>query len=424
MENPDEVNNLKVKIARLEKINLALMDRVEKSISKDKGAFSVFQKNSLLSLEIEKKTAMLNASIKQVAKQNRAINGILLISEVDISGNIIYVNEKFCQASGYKKDEILGKNHRILSSSHHSPRFWNQFWATLKKGNIFRGEICNKNKTGELFWIDITVYPNFDTDGNLYGFTAVSLDITEKKLSEIKNQHVEKLASIGELAAGVGHEINNPLTISIANLNKLKKDLLAGGQDPKDISRCLEKIIAANERIKVIVHGLTVLSRSDKEVLEDVSLNKFVFQTVDFVKEVYANEGVSIQIEIPETYDFFVLANSGKFHQIIVNLLSNAKDATEKTPDRLIKVRLFEREPNEVVLAITDNGSGIPSDLISKIVEPFFTTKDVGKGTGLGLGIVNSFVKQFNGKLEIESEIDVGSTFTVVLPIVRKHQNK
>lgn len=424
MENPDDVNSLKAKIARLEKINLALMDRVEKSISKDKGAFSVFQKNSQLSLEIEQKTAMLNASIKQVEKQNRAINGILLISEVDISGNIIYVNEKFCQASGYKKDEILGKNHRILSSSHHSSRFWYQFWAVLKKGNIFRGEICNKNKTGELFWIDITVYPNFDTEGNLYGFTAVSLDITEKKLTEIKNQHIEKLASIGELAAGVGHEINNPLTISIANLNKLKRDLLANSQDSKEISRCIEKILAANERIKVIVNGLKVLSRSDNETLEEVSLNNVVFQTVDFVKEIYANEGVSIQIEIPEMFEVFVLANSGKFHQIIVNLLSNAKDATENTPDRLIKVRLFEREPNEVVLAVTDNGSGIPNDLISKIMEPFFTTKDVGKGTGLGLGIVNSFVKQFNGKLEVESEIDVGSTFIVALPIARKLQRE
>jgi len=424
LEKSADVDTLRAKIARLEKINLALMERVEKSIAKDKGAFSVFQRNSLLSLEIEHKSELLNASIKEVEKQNRAINGILLISEVDTRGNIIYVNEKFCNASGYAKEELLGKNHSILSSSHHSFAFWVQFWNVLSLGRIFRGEICNKSKSGELFWIDITVYPNFDDKGTLYGFTAVSLDITEKKLAEIKNQHVEKLAAIGELAAGVGHEINNPLTISISNTSRLKKALGSITPDPKIIENYLEKISIANERIKSIVNGLKVLSRSEREELEEVSVQNVVVQNVDFLKELYQNDGVEIHIDLPQKYEFVVMANAGKFHQIIVNLLSNAKDATEKKRSRVIKIGLFEREPNEVILSISDNGSGIPKHLICKILEPFFTTKEVGKGTGLGLGIVNSFVKQFKGKLEIESELDVGSTFRIVLPILRKQKSK
>ncbi len=424
MEKLDDINSLKAKIARLEKINQALMDRVEKAISKDQGAFSLFQKNSLLSLEVEQKSAMLNDSIKEVAKQNRAINGILLISEVDIDGNIIYVNEKFCQSSGYKKEELIGRNHKILSSSHHPAKFWINFWNVLKTANIFRGEVCNKSKNGELFWIDITVYPNTNEQGKLYGFTAVSLDITEKKLSEIKSQHVEKLASIGELAAGVGHEINNPLTISIANLHKLKSSLSRPDKDPRTIDNCIEKIGVANERIKKIVSGLKVLSRSDKDNLDEVNIAREVHQALDFIREIYTNEGVSIQYDSPINCDFVVMANPGKFHQIIVNLFSNAKDATEKKIDRMIKIRVFERSANEVVLSVSDNGSGIPKELIPKIVEPFFTTKEVGRGTGLGLGIVNSFVKQFNGKLEIDSEVGVGSTFNVVLPIFKKVENK
>lgn len=417
MENSDDIKKLKLKIAALEKTNQVLMDRVEQTVSQLSDSFSLFQKNGMLQNEIEKKTHQLQKSILEVDRHKRAINEALIISETNEFGQITFANEKFYQISGYTPEEILGKTHNIINSGHHSEEFWSQFWQTLKDKKTFRGEICNRNKNGEEYWVDSTVYPILDDKNEIKGFTSVRVDITEKRLNQLKSHHNDKLASIGSLAAGVGHEINNPLTIVMFNLDFVMRTLK---KDPIDFEKIVAKIESAQtalKRIQKITEGLRVYSRANNESQEKISLSKVIHSTIDFVTSIYRSQGIEVSAELPPDYDYLVLANSGRLEQVLMNLITNARDATEGKPERLIKIQLEKISSKDVLISVTDNGTGIPNHLIHKIREPFFTTKGPQKGTGIGLGIVSEFVSQINGRLEIKSEMGKGSTFQVFLPL-------
>ena len=225
----------------------------------------------------------------------------------------------------------------------------------------------------------------------------------------------EKLASIGEIAAGVGHEINNPLAIIVGNVNVIKNSLSADNIINERISNSLLKIELSNNRIKKIVDGLRTYSRTDSDNFEIISLGEAVSQTIFLVEEIYLSSGVSLSVEI-EKSSLFMMGNIGKLQQIIMNLLSNAKDATEGKLRRQISIHVYNHLNHQVVLKISDNGTGIPQKIIDKIFNPFFTTKEFGKGTGIGLGLVNEFVKAMNGNISVQSTIDVGSLFTINFP--------
>jgi len=414
----DDVAQLKEKIRRLEKINHVLIERVEKTISHFGSSFSLFQKNSILQDEISRKTQQLDQSILEIQRQRRAINEGLIFAETDELGLIFNVNEKFCEVSGYSKSELIGESFKILNSDVHPPDFWLDFWKTLKVNGTFRGEICNRRKNGELYWVESIIYPLFYSSGAISGYTSVQIDITEKKAQQIKANHNEKLASIGELAAGIGHEVNNPLTIAACNILLLKKNFLQQSTPiAADVLKKMEMIETAHYRIKKIVDGLRVYSRMDSDSISDVSMTSTVSTTVDLVKGVYKTLGITVTLELPLNYDLIVSANHGKLQQVLMNLITNARDATETRETRLISIKLLRNQNNEVAMSVQDNGIGIPAHLRQKILEPFFTTKSVNHGTGIGLGIVSEFVKQFGGRLEIESELNSGSQFTVYLPI-------
>lgn len=418
-----EIQALKEKIARLEKTNKVMINRLENEFSVGEGAFSLFVKNSALQSDVEKKSLQLNEQAEQINKDRRSIDEALLISETDSRGNIIYANQNFIDLSGYSKEEIIGQNHRIVNSSKHSKEFWTDFWMTLKSKKPFKGEICNRNKNGDLYWVETTVYPNLDSNGNTISYTSIRIDVTEKKRQEAKNQHAQKLAAIGELAASVAHEINNPLAVALGSISILKKQL---SKEPIELTLSLKtvgNIETALNKIKNIAIGLRIQSRANNDKDEDVLIWDSTKQTVDFLKHLFKSEGAELSLNHFSGPDFYVKANNGKFQQILTNLLSNAKDATEGKNERKITVTVSEKfssKGSEVQIEVADNGTGIPEALREKILEPFYTTKPEGKGTGLGLGIVTNYINQFKGRLEIESEENIGSKFKVILPFDRR----
>lgn len=255
-------------------------------------------------------------------------------------------------------------------------------------------------------------------------FTSVILGLNEliKALSKIKldqksNEVLRsaKLASLGELAAGIGHEINNPLAISVAHLEKVKKEIKLNPVDKTKLDSRLGKIIDANARIEKIVGKLRTYSRFDTNTNERVNVNEVLLETVDLVKDLYDKSDISINLFI-KTENLWITGNIGEFQQVIINLISNAKDATESRDERIIEVSLSLNEKSQILLSVSDNGEGICEENKDKILDPFFTTKAVGKGTGLGLGIVTEILKKIDGKLEIESTVGLGSRFNIILP--------
>ncbi|MBF0360143.1 MAG: transporter substrate-binding domain-containing protein [Oligoflexia bacterium] len=262
-------------------------------------------------------------------------------------------------------------------------------------------------------------------------------DITERVKMEqerlqIQNQlfHSSKLASIGTLAAGIAHEINNPLAIISGYSNEMAelcKDSCKEG-NPERIA----KIKSSAERIRGIVNGLRTYARQDSEQIEKVNLHDCITETLKLIRVIYEKEGIKIETEL-KAVDLYLEANGGKIQQLIMNLLTNARDALleGKRSERTIRIATrnisYEKEiraigmlaSNVFELRISDNGKGIEKHILEKLFDPFFTTKDPGKGTGLGLSITHSIIESYGGKISVESEKGNGATFIISLPTIK-----
>lgn len=262
-----------------------------------------------------------------------------------------------------------------------------------------------------------------DADGQPLMFSGTHLDLTnlqniEEELENQKRmaQHQAKLASIGELAAGVGHEINNPLMIANGNIEKIKKELLSRSQLSKQLKNAFNKYFSASERIENIVKGLRTFARSDVDHSIIIDLNKNIQQTTTLIREIYEKDGIELVTHLPNK-TIYIRGNVGRFQQALMNLITNARDAVEKISHRRIVITLLATE-NEAKIQVTDNGMGVPEKLRAKIFDNFFTTKDLGKGTGMGLTLTANIIKEHEGKLSLDSIEGKGTTFTISLPIV------
>ncbi|MGE3608054.1 MAG: PAS domain S-box protein [Bacteriovoracaceae bacterium] len=262
----------------------------------------------------------------------------------------------------------------------------------------------------------------FDENGSPSFIYGVDWDITKEIELErsilqerAKAMHNAKLASIGQLAAGVGHEINNPLAIISGQVSIIESFLESKEiQDQKILER-LRKIDSSVKRISNIVKGLRTFARSDENQITEFDIFDLIQETVDMLKEIYAKESIEIKI-IGDHKKSFIQGNRGRIQQVLFNLISNAKDATSGQALRLINLILSYTD-DSLELVVEDNGKGIPKDLRDKIFEPFFTTKEINKGTGIGLSIVSTIVKEHKGRIEVHSKEGEGARFKVRLPV-------
>jgi two-component system, NtrC family, sensor kinase len=266
----------------------------------------------------------------------------------------------------------------------------------------------------------IQIAHNLTEKWKLVRLSKLKIDEMEKIIQERAAKNLEmqkqvfmatKLASIGELAAGVAHEINNPLAIIRGNIELLLLEQQV--QQNNAIKAPLERANQCVDRIKNIVNGLRTYARSDTEHLEKINIHEIIDNTISLVGSIYDKDRISFDRRINAERKH-VLGNVGRFQQVLMNLFSNARDAMQGKIGKII-VDTSNRD-NQVFLRITDTGSGIKQEYLSRIFDPFFTTKDVGKGTGLGLGIVQSIVEMMKGKIYVESEEGIGTSFAMSFP--------
>ncbi len=262
--------------------------------------------------------------------------------------------------------------------------------------------------------------PVVNKKGEVYKLVGVFQDITESYLKEKELEKQtkmanlnSKLASIGSLAAGVGHEINNPLAIIKGYMELIQDKVSPDDPNYDDIVEKFNKCHTGVDRIAKIVTGLRALSHSSNREGNIFSSNEAIKNSLSMIKEIYLLEGIKITFEGLE--DSYILGDQVGFSQVIMNLISNAKDATEGKKERLINVKIF-RADNNVAISVWDNGSGIPKEVKNKIFDPFFTTKGVNKGVGIGLSISHSIVKKYDGDIECQSS-DEGTIFTLFFPV-------
>lgn len=247
-------------------------------------------------------------------------------------------------------------------------------------------------------------------------------DFLIQQISDLKEKdktinHQSKLASIGEMAASVGHEINNPLAIVVGNVSLIKKGLNSTKVDKTEIIKKVNKIEDANERIRRIVDGLRTFARIDTEEMKAIPMREAVDKTIDLISELYERDGIKIIRDIDKPH-LFANGNIGKVQQIVMNFISNARDATKGQENREIRCSLKPFDQSRLIFSVKDNGTGMSEQVKARVLDPFFTTKAEGFGTGIGLGLVARFVKEMDGEIKIETKLGAGSTFSIILPSV------
>ncbi len=339
----------------------------------------------------------------------------------DVQGQIVYVNPKFCEVTGYAQDEVIGKNPRVLKSGLTRPDEYQQLWAAITSGRIWRGEFCNRKKNGDLYWETASIGPVKDDEGQIISFVAVKEDVTDRRAVEDQLRQSQKMQAIGQLTGGIAHDFNNLLTIILGNLQLLERGVGVDERRRGFIDDALWAVTRGSE----LTHRLLAFARMQPLRPTVVHLNDVVRRLNDLLRRTLGS-----RVNVVEDLDPgipAVLVDPGELERALVNLAINARDAmpdggtlSVQTRTATLDADYVERCPDVVpgdyvLLTVSDTGTGIPAELLGRIFEPFFTTKEVGQGSGLGLSMVYGFVKQSGGHVCVESKVGAGTAFKLFL---------
>ncbi len=331
------------------------------------------------------------------------------IQITDAKGIMVYVNPAFEKASGYSKEELIGRNPRLLSSGKHSQEFWKNVWEQIQSKKTWVGEVENMRKNGLPIHVELLISPIEDGNGRVVGFLGAHRDITEQKLLQKQLIRSQKMESIGTLAAGIAHEVGNPLT-SISSLVQL----LQRTTIDEDATAKLELIKNQITRIARIIRDLVDFSRPSSYVIKPTDVNAVIREALSIIQ--YGKKVKEIDFDVRLAPDLPVLKLvQDQLSQVFINIFINAVDAIDGKKGR-ISIK-SERRESEVVFTISDTGKGIKEEDKEKIFDPFYTTKEIGKGSGLGLWVSYGIVRTFDGDIIVESKEGEGSTFTITLPV-------
>ncbi len=360
----------------------------------------------------------------QLRKQSRALEQIpTSVVITDLQGNIEYVNPKFSEVTGYAFEEVKGKNPRILKSGNTSLDEYSKMWKEIKSGNEWHGEIQNKRKNGEFFWESISISCVIGESGKITHYLAAKEDITTRKRLEQQLLQSQKLEGVGTLAGGIAHDFNNLLAMVLGSAELLGAHLA----DQPKLKKYVERIIEASERGTSISRQLLIFSRPDQAILKPISLSQTILELEELLHH-FLPKTITIESEI-NVDNGIILGDAGQIHQALLNLAINAGDAMTNVGRLTIAEKSVSSEfmnkhysvgnsVQYVALSVSDTGTGIDESVIAKIFDPFYSTKERGKGTGLGLAMVHGIVKNHNGFIDVVSTVGKGSTFTMYFPIL------
>ena len=334
------------------------------------------------------------------------------IQITDAKGRMVYVNPAFERATGYSRDELIGQNPSIISSNRAAPDFWRKAWEHINAGKVWTGEVENRRKDGKPVFAQLVISPIVDTDGTVVGFLGAHRDITEQKHLEQQLMHSQKMESIGTLAAGIAHEVGNPL----ASISSIVQVLMRTVDDEKAKDK-LGLVQSQVHRITKIIRDLVDFSRPSNYQVQPTDLVRSVVEAVEIVKMGKKAKAITFVTHVRKQIPTLPLVPD-QISQVFINILLNAVDAMQGKEGTITTE--LTRDVERVYVTIADDGSGIAPENMPKIFEPFFTTKRVGEGTGLGLWVSYGIVKSFQGNITVESRPGTGTSFSVTLPINAK----
>ena len=331
-----------------------------------------------------------------------------------LDGVIEYANPAFTRLTGYSRAELLGARPSLLKSGEHSEGFYRRLWATVTQGETWEGRFHNRRKDGSLYWDKSVITPICGEDGRIQKFVASKEDITAQLAAEDERLRLEaqvrtaqKMDSIGNLAGGVAHDMNNVLgaILGIASVQACQ------AEPGSPLRKGLDTIDRACVRGRTLVQKLLRFSRRDLAEVATLDLNSLVREGAALLERTTLQR-ISLRLDL--TGDaLWVRGDPGALSHALMNLCVNAVDAMPEGGELILRT---SRSAAGVVLEVQDCGCGMPAAVLAKAMEPFFTTKPLGQGTGLGLPLVYSTVKAHDGKMDLTSSPGCGTLVRIELP--------
>ena len=375
----------------------------------------------------------LQESLAALRLRDRALGAIsqgVLIA--DAQRRVTYANAAFEAMSGYSEADMLGRSCNFLQGPSSDALEVQAIRDALAAARPFHGEVLNYRKNGEPFWNELSITPVFDADGELTQFVGVQRDITERKQSEAirhslseQLREAQKMEAVGTLAGGIAHDFNNILGSMLGNLGLALQMLGA----KNDASALLEQVKLAGERARTLVGQILAFSRRQPTQLKARSLEPIVREAMNMLRATLPAT-VRLELSVEATPQPLILGDATQLEQIVINLCTNAWQALGGSTG-LIAMRIETADfradsttgatlvpPGKYAhLSVADTGQGMDAATQARIFEPFFSTKPLGLGTGLGLSVVHGIVASHHGHIAVHSRRGAGTTFDMYFPV-------
>lgn len=379
--------------------------------------------NKLLEEQKEELTAtlqMVEHLNAQLQAQNNTLNKAAIVSITDLGGNIISVNENYCQVTGYSRDELLGINPRILKSDEHTDELYSTLWKTITSGKTWRGELKNKKKNGGYFWADTAIAPVFNDNGKPKQFFCLQFDVTRKinYLDQLtsKSQELEDLNELKDkLLSIVSHDFRSPLNSLRGTLSLFLKGVISNEELNMLTEDLVEKLDNTYNLLENLLNWAKSQMQGMKVYAKNVDLKTISEDCVGLLSPIAEKKLVKITngIKIPTT----AFADNEMVKLITRNLIYNAIKFTTAGNEIILDTKL---DTNFVTISVKDNGAGISNENQEKLFKnATFTTRGTSNESGMGLGLLlcKDFVDKNGGKIWFESELEKGTTFFFTLPL-------
>ena len=368
--------------------------------------------NDIISDLSETRLSLQN-TILELIQQKDTLDHHAIVSIADEFGSITYVNDKFCEISGYSRDELIGNNHRMLKSDMHAPEFYQDLWNTIKEGNVWHGKVCNHRKDGSNYWVESSISPFLDTSGKPYQYVSIRTDITELLESKVEAEKANRAKNI--FISSMSHELRTPMNavIGFAQLLEMK---LEGNE-----LECVHEIKKSGDHLLSLLNEILDLSSLEigtaQPLLEKIDVHTFVSESLLAIQDIAEKKNIKIHQEIEENSSIYIIADRLRLKQALLNYLTNAIKFNKDNGDVFVSIKWVGSSKCRIL--VKDSGMGISKDKLSTIFNPFTKLDEhigLTEGSGIGLTITKRIVEIMNGKVGVESEEGLGSTFWIELP--------